>query len=241
MRLHNSNLKKGLYIGFGGEFYTLWNVDYPDDYGTQMAHYMGNVSKDLEEAKKMYPDATVSSLKGETWTPFESQLKQTTELSRNKDTKFWFGKYVGKMFSEVEDTDYLLWFYRKTDGVAKPLFNELISRGLIYIEGTFCTKRELDCRHLVEQTTKDGWKKIEFTSNFDECECIMVKVDGLKDLMGDTHGYYNDSVKVQTVGLELTEKYYNGYTYKTLVGVATMKKGSWMAEFRGGDIVSIRV
>ena len=43
MRLHNSNLKKGLYIGFGGEFYTLWNVDYPDDYGTQMAHYMGNL------------------------------------------------------------------------------------------------------------------------------------------------------------------------------------------------------
>ena len=87
-------------IGFGDEYYTLW------EWGV----YVKNISKDLETAKREYPDAVVTLRKGMSWTP--SDYGKPEDLPVNL---FNFGKYRGEEITTDIPASYLEWYWQAVE------------------------------------------------------------------------------------------------------------------------------
>lgn len=174
MILHNSQLADGQYIGFGGQFYTLWNVWTKDDKCTKQADFLGNISKDLQTAQEKYPDATVSALKGQTWEPYDS----VPPTDHSEDQAFWFGRYTGIKFEDCQDDKYMIWFYTETrQHVVRDV---LISRGYQLYNEQLYTNEEFEILHYVEgyvEGFRNGTHVVEFVSNINEEYEISIKLD----------------------------------------------------------------
>lgn len=105
-----------LIIGFANTFYTLWQYHQKDitnnnglKIGEQFsATYIKNISIDLEEVNKLYPNIEIDyDLKGKSF-------KRTTYLKKDLDPSYFnFGKYTGTLISECSDISYLIWIYSK--------------------------------------------------------------------------------------------------------------------------------
>lgn len=108
----------GQIIGFATEFYTLWSyrtdgVYVTDAYGNHhktgnITHYTyhKNVSKSLDKVRELYPNLSIDEgLRGKTRS-FSTEGKQEKPAGY-----FWFGKYYGKLVTEVakEDFGYCKW------------------------------------------------------------------------------------------------------------------------------------
>ena len=105
-----------LTIGFSRKFYTLWDCtvnENTDDRGIKHIvysnRYIKNISFDEAVAKSKYPNA-----------PFDETLKgHYRSFNYSKivypDDMFKFGKYRGQYFNEVQDYDYMKWYFTQTD------------------------------------------------------------------------------------------------------------------------------
>ena len=104
-----------LTIGFANKFYTLWDctVDVnTDDRGIKHTvcknQYIKNISFDLNKAQNLYPGAPVDeSLKGHTGS-------FTCTYIEYPDDMFKYGKYCGMKFKEVNDYEYMAWYFTTT-------------------------------------------------------------------------------------------------------------------------------
>ena len=109
-----------LTIGFANKFYTLWDViECPiyitDAYGNHhlarvdmQFNYIQNVAFDKADAIAKYPNAPIDEqLRGKT-----RSYESTGEDVRTTDI-IWFGKYTGRLLSEIAEKDflYILWLY----------------------------------------------------------------------------------------------------------------------------------
>lgn len=229
MTLHNSNLADGKYIGFGGQFYTLWVVWSKDDQGTKQADFLGNISKDLQTAQEKHPDATLSALKGQAWEPYDS----VPPIDHSEDQAFWFGRYTGTKFEDCQDDKYMIWFYTETrQHVVRDV---LISRGYQLYNGQLYTNEEFEILRYVEDF-RNGTHVVEFVSNINETYGISIKLDKGTDMFPYGLTLYISG----TLFDQINWLVYNDYRYGTFNGKRTMKKGVWEIETRDGYIMSIK-
>ena len=129
-----------LYIGFGGTYYTLWNVEAQGDY--VLYQYMQNLSTDLNKAKAKQPTAMVDlTLKG------KHSYKVYCPLPPNT---FRFGKHKGELFEDCTDFDYLAWYYNRTDDAeAKDYIYTILSQNGYRIwedDGIIVSNEEYQCK-----------------------------------------------------------------------------------------------
>ena len=119
-------------IGFANKFYTLWQITEDTkplgnghSYVTTHYNYIKNISFDKETALTKYPGAILDeSLRGKT-TSWESQK----EVWDNVDT-FRFGKYSYMKITEVDNTNYIEWYWNQVYGEHKTYVGEVLkSRG----------------------------------------------------------------------------------------------------------------
>jgi hypothetical protein len=106
-------------IGFGTQFYTLWNYETEnqyraDAYGKKHQigilhnfYYLKNISKDLVKVKELYPNVQIDEqLRGKT-----SSFSWEESLGL-PEGYFWFGKHIGELINKVIESDfeYCLWY-----------------------------------------------------------------------------------------------------------------------------------
>lgn len=100
-------------IGFANKFYTLWNVTEETrplgngcNYVITHFTFIKNVSFDKETALKKYPKAKLDeSLRGHT-VSFNTEKKVWDNVNT-----FRFGKYFGQKIEEVDDINYIAWYW----------------------------------------------------------------------------------------------------------------------------------
>ena len=107
-------------IGFGGVFYTEWNVETTtkidaqgNGYACDRYTYLGNLSKDLETAKSKMRHAfeVDTDVKGEKYFTVNRRIVADLGL----DTLFFFGKHAEKSIAYIHENDpsYLTWYAEK--------------------------------------------------------------------------------------------------------------------------------
>lgn len=105
---------EALAIGFSGKMYTLWKMKVvtqstPWGYDETRRYYsfVKSVSKSLEKAKALYPNADyIEKLNGHrrSFEEFDKRVWTSNEFFR-------FGKYFRERIDECEDLSYLEWYY----------------------------------------------------------------------------------------------------------------------------------
>lgn len=228
------NLKPGLHIGFGGTYYTLWQVDYPDKYGIQSAWYMGNISQSKEETAEKYPDIPFTGLKG-------MEIERSGNFIKDDGTSetFCFGKYAGQRFEECSDLKYLVWYWGETKNTNA--LQVLLSSGCIFFDGNiYLTEEKADEARSYKEARElllNGDHVVSFVSNFDQNHQISAMVD---DPNFEEYFPYGFALTLSPdLSSELTSNRYKGYEYLTFKGVRTMRKGEWKIEVKDGIIIKI--
>lgn len=192
-------------IGLANEYYTLWTVSKDrktDSYGrtyTEMNFtYLKNISKDLDKVKSLYPNLDIdTTLRGR-------HIFNKKVYDKLPDDSFNFGKYRGQKFSEVEDNDYMVWYFGSESNESRKsaLGIVLESRGYVLNGYTYISPEEYAKKmEEIEKSNEmfysiiDGnTNEIYPTRNLDEYG--MVEVDGI------TYKFP-----------EIKENYYNGFYY----------------------------
>ena len=121
-------------IGFGGVYYTLWEVYPPEKvvlsdgvwYESQQFVYIQNLAKDLDVAKsKVVGDFVIDlSLKGKGSFIIKGDVQKEDEVFPSDC--FQFGKYRGQSIVEVADLDYTKWYYGEVEGAKKQAAKDYI-------------------------------------------------------------------------------------------------------------------
>ena len=100
-------------IGFASKFYTLWDVtkhtvNSPYGYKTYYSYtYLRNISMDKDTAFAKYPGVEYDeSLRGKT-----ISFKTTPVITYTDITKFRFGKYENREIADINDEDYIMWYF----------------------------------------------------------------------------------------------------------------------------------
>lgn len=192
-------------IGFGGTFYTLWNVssqmhyysapngnNYPS-YMEYQYSYIQNISKDIERVQSLYPGISIDmGLKGtRSFTIEKKDIDLTPEILK-------FGKYAGYDVRELVkiDMDYVLYMidrygYNKTWEIAKQTPE--------HIEYMDDQKRLLQSKIATFKPFSNGKHRLTIHSNPDENGVVCVPI-----IDGQSIELHFNNIK---------ECYYNGYTY----------------------------
>lgn len=213
--------KQGYIIGFGGKYYTLWRKGLPRD------TFVKNISKDLDKAMELYPEAEVDeSLKGTVW-------------SINTDI-MPFGKYKGSSISEMIKNDdfkqlsYLKWISENMQlkGSLKAQLNnskELIDSKIEKL------KEEREKAYEKKQQQIELSKKLQSNSGyyFSEKE----RVELVLKLVNEKH--FETAFGIMTlqtfVDLEGRTFYHTGSTilHKTAKGYVSIKATIKHKEYKG--------
>ena len=215
------NAKVGQHIGFGGEFYTLWNVDFADDQGNQNAVYHKNISTDLEEAVMAYPNATVSGLKGEAWT-FNRDSEEQSKEERDHNL-FQFGKYAGEKIIECTDLKYLSWY--EGDTYAPVAKEHLLANGYVMYNDDLISQEKAD-NYIKLDTALDSLVgediEVKVMSNINsEHASIKILSEELDSLGIYPYGF--EARVSSDLYFDSKERHYNGFNYRVLSGMRSMK------------------
>jgi hypothetical protein len=213
------NAKVGLHIGFGGEFYTLWSVGSPDGEGEQQASFWKNISRDLEEAKKLYPKAHFSGLKGDSWVMSSGQKFEPRDHSL---PEFQCGKYKGELISECTDFKYLEWYSNNYH--CPPATAQLLANGYVDMDGFLMTQEDYDSIQLIKNAKEaligEGIQ-VKVMSNVNDNGGIKIITEALDALGNYPWGF--EVMVSKDIYMATSERYYNGYNYRVLAGMRSMK------------------
>lgn len=130
-------------IGFANKYYTAWEIS-ETTYSTLSGSrtitnycYLRNLSMDLEKAKEKFDGEFVEGLRG-----YSKSFEVVKEIEDN--TKFKFGKYQGKHFDEVNDLDYMKWYFNECDDEPRKenLKCILLASGYHFGKGEICYNDE---------------------------------------------------------------------------------------------------
>lgn len=208
----------GLAIGFGGKFYTLWDIRVDTSYYTIMTAdgeksfpssenhsctYIKNVSFDIVKVKEIYPNLEIcEDLKGKNGNFDFIKLPILPAIFINK------GKNRGTVISQCNDLETLYFSYHNEKEVERlnNIENRLIELGAVYFEDRwYDTQSEVDV--IIENV--DKYKKVtDFYKDFQNGGDIEVVLD--RNLGR------NGSISIENINYkfsEYKEMYYNGYNY----------------------------
>lgn len=144
-----------LIVGFANTFYTLWEYHEEDITNIKgekignkfIATYIKNISIDLNEVKKLYPNIDINyDLKGKSYNKINYIKKDLDPLYFN------FGKYEGSLISECTDINYLIWIYSELPSESKQIIENILNTN-----GYMIYKTEI-CESII---TKEEYIKIE--------------------------------------------------------------------------------
>lgn len=208
-------------IGFAEEFYTLWTYRKEEQYSTRYTangeehfksgvkhiyYYLKNISKSLDKVKELYPELEIyEELRGQkNQYTYSDGYADRVEYSADILAK---GKYALKPIKEIEDANYLIWYFENVENGNDSERNQniaerLIELGYVKIDNSFFTKEKADAiaqkqivkESILKQFETEGELIIEFTKNLDYL------------------GYYNyNGVEIKFE--EFKTMNYNGYEY----------------------------
>lgn len=213
-------------IGFTNKYYTLWEVskktvrDEYEEVTTYTYTYIKNISYDMNEAIKQYPNATI-----------DLNLKGSHTFVRNETRSlilpdcFQFGKYRAQPLMDCKDIEYIRWYVKQIDPESehfKYVREKMEDEGFIYEDGMFLTKEEKE-RNLAEIRRFNEFRKlmnkhenpvILFERNLfyeDDVDCFCYKF-----FIGMSAVYISFE--------ETKEMEYNGFVYGLPVKKKTGKK-----------------
>lgn len=142
-------------IGFTEKYYTLWHKSEPYRHETDLYSqervkytYLQNLSFDFDKAVEKVKEMDLDYM-----VDLDLRANRTFYKSGTKEYKpdiFLFGKYRGKKFTEVDDTDYKLWYYDATKEDAEkksPLLEQQLIESAELLElsdGTLATIDEIE-------------------------------------------------------------------------------------------------
>ena len=143
-------------IGFANEFFTLWDVTrevrYSGTEGNYMPYevviytYYQNLSKDEDKAILKAQKMGLGTLtvdkhlygRNRSWT--SSPKKLYTDLPKELDTCFSFGKYSNKLINDCNDLSYLQWYFNETKN--RYALDLLLANGYELLEDYMYTSEE---------------------------------------------------------------------------------------------------
>jgi hypothetical protein len=223
--MKTQGLTPGMHIGFANEFYTLWRVDAPNEYGQQDAYFCGNISKDKAVSSSKFPTLPFSALKGIywAWEPKQPKDDGTAEV-------FMFGKYEGYQF-ETAPTSYIAWYWGETRNVNA--FAALLRAGYVFVGDVLFESQEkadsfLNRKRVQNMLMQDGLHEVVFSSNFraiyddEKGEEFFTASFSCNDETHCSEFPYGQEITVETND-EIVWKSYKGYTFGTLKGKRSMK------------------
>ena len=238
------NMKSGLTVGFAEEFYTLWHVEAPDEHGNQRANYIKKISKDINKTKELYPDAHYTDLRGESW-----QINSLPKIDLPDDV-FHFGRYYSKKFNEVNDLDYLKWYYRTVPNDI--LKNIIVSHGQIFYEGLFFDNENDLNEFKIEQEVENRLESdkavkvdVEFSSNlrFERDTELGTLCSVAVNILGCDRHYamfpYGQRLYFTDMNFDIVKRSYGGYVYCTPEGWRTMKRKRYTVEYHKNRFLKI--
>jgi hypothetical protein len=106
-----------LAIGFTTKFYTLWDVSIETNYSEtgqyDVAHFcfLRNLSFDKDKAIEKAKELGCTELEPDKELYGRNNSFSTRRNEKIYNDKFQLGKYKGKLLSECDDLDYLVWYY----------------------------------------------------------------------------------------------------------------------------------
>tara|TARA_S200002703_G_scaffold7566_2_gene7829 strand:- start:4404 stop:5198 length:795 start_codon:yes stop_codon:yes gene_type:complete len=190
---------ENLVIGFATQFYTLWSyrtdgVYVTDAYGNHhktgsVTHYTyhKNVTKSLDKVREQYPNVSID----------EELRGKTRDFSiKGKEEKpsgyFWFGKYYGKLITEVakEDFGYCQW------AVENAYDNQIV-------ECIKATDEWVAYEAKLKQEEEDALSEIEHIKEGQVVE-LTFKSNGF-------NSWWSDGGKIEYVDHEYSDSQVNGY------------------------------
>ena len=105
------DIQNAIGYSYKGGFYTLWEItthEAPTPVGRRIYKqykYVKNISKNEEKAFSKYPNAVFDpSLAG-------PSFRKLDHIEYDSTTKYAYGRYSGQEINEVDDRDYLGWYY----------------------------------------------------------------------------------------------------------------------------------
>lgn len=129
-------------IGFANKYYTAWEISeeiVQESWGAyKITHYiyLRNLSFDFETAKSKFDGVFVEGLRG------KSKSFETKEKIFDP-TMFQYGKYRGMKFSEVDDYDYLMWYYNQDPGEKqKENIKKILEKHEYYFDEFLCYDKD---------------------------------------------------------------------------------------------------
>ena len=150
-----------LRIGFANKYYTLW--EYSEEvmessrgkFFIKRYKYRHNLSFDKERAFAKFPEAVFDE------TLVGRRGSWSTSSRIIDDDKFHVGKYANKLFTEVDDYDYMMWFANNCCNEAQKsiLIPILINQGYGYIPGDSYLKSPKDIEEYRKEQEKTNYGK----------------------------------------------------------------------------------
>lgn len=129
-------------IGFANKYYTAWEISeeiVQKSWGAyKVTHYiyLRNLSFDFETAKSKFNGVFIEGLRG------KSKSFETKENIFDP-TMFQYGKYRGMKFSEVDDYDYLMWYYNQDPGEKqKENIKKILEQHEYYFDEFLCYDKD---------------------------------------------------------------------------------------------------
>ena len=205
-------------IGFTNKYYTLWQITEESkplgnghNYVTVHYNYIKNISYDKEKAFAQYPDAIFDeNLRGKT-----QSWETAGEVWENVDV-FRFGKYKYDKIADINDTEYIAWYWDQVCGEHKDyVSNELKNRGyeIRKYEYTNYDGSKTESEYLMspealenERINEDNLNRI--CNKLEKNEII--ELVPIKNL--DEFGEYRDGDVIYKFE-NYKSAYYNGYEY----------------------------
>lgn len=212
----------GYTIGFGGKFWTLWNVwtEKLDTYTIIHNIYIQNLSHDLEEAKEKFLVKTNNAkiqidneLKGVSFVTRER--KEYTPPTKEVD-EYQYGKYSTYKLIDVDDVDYLKWYYfDRNNSNSVECFSDAFNKfGVSFvIVFSFKNINEEECSYNTFRADfnffENEKEKLNYINNY---KYIILKnqIESLRDIF-----FYTDKEKVEKDVILISKSSVNTY-YGTL-------------------------
>lgn len=212
-----------LRIGFATEFYTLWDISKEIMYSTNARgehfpsyekvsyYYMQNLSKDefkaKEKAKNMGAiDLDVDEELFGRNNSFSKQVKLNSELPRNINPFFTFGKYQEAPILECVDISYLEWYFKETNNrYAKQV---LLANGYVEFDNNVYNQEEY--AKILENLEKAKIRD-HFVKSLESGEQIELTFTILSN--ANSYGIVRTTLPLDLIFTETKAMYYKGIEY----------------------------
>lgn len=194
-------------IGFANKFYTLWDVtkhtvNTPYGYETCYSYtYLKNISMDKDTAFAKHPGVEYDeNLRGKT-----ISFRTTPVVTYTDVTKFRFGKYGTREIIDVNDEDYIMWYY---DSVSDEAHRDYVKSILIDKYGYVEYNGRIVTADVYKEICEENARIEKVVTLINNNEVLTF----IPEYNPDSYGELNIDGILYRFN-EVSRNYYNGYSY----------------------------